>query len=181
MPDPRIQRTRDHVLATVRKLLAEPASTPLTFTILAAEAQVSRRTLYTHWGSIDRVISDAVSSTFAGDASDFDGLTTFERLNHFLVQVRDTMCDPVFAATVTMQMAKATRDPEAADSLREMNDAAIAEFRERVAPVTTQQYGAIVGPVFFAQLIARVPMTDVDVRNHAEIIAQHLGLMEAVV
>jgi len=178
MPDPRIQRTRDHVLATVRKLLAEPASTPLTFTILAAEAQVSRRTLYTHWGSIDRAISDAVTSSFAGELEEFDGLSPFERLHRFLTQVRDGMRDPVFAATATMQMTKATRDPDAAAALREMNDAAVADFAERVIPVTGEQYGTIVGPVFYAQLIARAPMTDVALHDHADAIAVQLGLAE---
>jgi len=180
MSDPRIQRTRDHVLSTVRRLLAEPASTPLTFTILAAEAQVSRRTLYTHWGSIDRAISDAVTSSFAGEIGDFDGLSSFERLHRFLTLVRDGMLDPVFAATVTMQITKATRDPEAAASLREMNNAAVVEFAERVTPVTPEQYGAIVGPLFYAQLIARDPMTDATLLEHAERVAVTLGLAEAV-
>ncbi|MET0991079.1 MAG: TetR/AcrR family transcriptional regulator [Lacisediminihabitans sp.] len=178
MSDPRIQRTRDHVLSTVRRLLAEPASAPLTFTILAAEAQVSRRTLYTHWGSIDRAISDAVTGSFAGEVGEFDGLSTFESLHRYLIRVRDGMMDPVFAATATMQIAKATRDPEAAASLRETNQAAIDEFAERVAPVTAEQYGAIVGPVFFAQLIARSPMTDDALREHAESVALALGLAE---
>jgi len=176
MSDPRIQRTREHVLSTVRRLLAEPASAPLTFTVLAAEAQVSRRTLYTHWGSIDRAISDAVTNSFGGDAEDFDGLTCFERLQRFLTSARDGMRDPVFAATVTTQIAKATRDPEAAASLREMNQAAIAKFTDQVVPVSAEQYAAIVGPVFYDQLIAREPMSDAELMAHAERVAVTLGL-----
>ena len=144
MSDPRIQRTREHVLSTVRRLLAEPASAPLTFTVLAAEAQVSRRTLYTHWGSIDRAISDAVTNSFGGDAEDFDGLTCFERLQRFLTSARDGMRDPVFAATVTTQIAKATRDPEAAASLREMNQAAIAKFNVGPSLDETSRLGPLV-------------------------------------
>ncbi len=62
MADPRIQRTRDHVLGVVRRMLATPSDVPLTFTSLAAEAEVSRRTLYTHWGTIDRLIAEAVTT-----------------------------------------------------------------------------------------------------------------------
>lgn len=58
MPDPRIARTRLHVLTVLRGLLARDSG-EITLSTLATEAQVSRRTLYTHWGTVESVVAEA--------------------------------------------------------------------------------------------------------------------------
>lgn len=58
MPDPRIARTRLHVLTVLRRLLAGNGE-EITLSTLATEAQVSRRTLYTHWGTVESAVAEA--------------------------------------------------------------------------------------------------------------------------
>ena len=58
MPDPRILRTRLHILDVLRDMLSRPGEA-ITFSSIAVAAQVSRRTLYTHWGSVETAVADA--------------------------------------------------------------------------------------------------------------------------
>ena len=169
MGDPRIQRTRSHVLSIARRLLSEPQSGPLTFTLLASEAQVSRRTLYTHWGSIDGVISEAVSYVFAEDDTDLSELTLEGRVNEFLLLVRNRMAEPMTSVAIAGMIAKATHDPDAALSLSSMSERGREEFSEHVAPITIEQYELIVGPIFHAEYIARATMTDQQVERLAHL------------
>ncbi len=58
MPDPRILRTHLHILDVLRELLSHPGEL-ITFSSLALAARVSRRTLYTHWGTLEMAVADA--------------------------------------------------------------------------------------------------------------------------
>ena len=69
MPDPRILRTRVHILEVLRELLARPGE-EITFTTLALRARVSRRTLYTHWGTVEAAVADASFGTESSPARD---------------------------------------------------------------------------------------------------------------
>ncbi|WP_181243128.1 TetR/AcrR family transcriptional regulator [Glaciihabitans tibetensis] len=160
MPDPRVLRTQLHVLTTARRLLVERSGEPLNFTILAKEAQVSRRTLYTHWGTIERVISASVTTLDAVVLPDQSDLTPRERLSGFLYTVRDSLADPVTAVALASLVGQAPQDHNAADSLGETVDARIAQFRERVAPISTEQFEAVVGPIYFAEFVMRASASD---------------------
>jgi AcrR family transcriptional regulator len=160
MADPRIQRTKDHVLAVARRLLSEPSDVPLTFTTLAAEAQVSRRTLYTHWGSIDRVIAEAATEEFAAEDTDFSGLDLTGRLCAFLRLVRNRLADPATSVAATGLVARAVHDPEAVEVLAAMVERGRGEFALHVAPITPEQYELIIGPLFHAEFFTRRRMTD---------------------
>ena len=59
MSDPRITRTKQHVLGVLRVLL-EKDGEEITLSSLAAEARVSRRTIYTHWGTIETAVAEAL-------------------------------------------------------------------------------------------------------------------------
>ena len=58
MVDPRIARTRTHVLTVLNQLLQVPGN-QITLSTLADAAQVSRRTIYTHWGTVEAAVADA--------------------------------------------------------------------------------------------------------------------------
>jgi AcrR family transcriptional regulator len=158
--DPRVLRTQLHVLTTARRLLVERSGEPLNFTILAKEAQVSRRTLYTHWGTIERVISASVTALDAVELPDQAGLTAPEILAAFLVAVRDSIADPVTAAALASLVGQAPQDDNAAGSLAETTAARLEQFRERVAPITPEQFTALVGPIYFAQFVMRESASD---------------------
>lgn len=80
--DPRITRTREHVLGVARQMMAERDG-ELTFPTLATRAKVSKRTLYTHWGDIESVILATLSPVVLAE-SDYDGLDSRGRMRLFL-------------------------------------------------------------------------------------------------
>jgi AcrR family transcriptional regulator len=168
MPDPRIQRTRDHVLGVVRIMLATPSDSPLTFTSVAAEAEVSRRTLYTHWGTIDRLIADAVSVVFDTDEAAIDELPVDDRLLFFLTLTRDRMAMPLTAAAFSMLMSRSLYDEGGVIALKEIGERGRELFERHVGPITQLQYELIVGPIFHAELMSKVGMTDDQIRELAE-------------
>ena len=160
MADPRIQRTKDHVLAVARTLLGEPSDVPLTFSSLAVAAQVSRRTLYTHWGSIDRVIADAATAEFTSEDTDFTGLDLSARVRAFLRLVRNRLADPATSVAAIGLVSRALHDPDATEQLKGMADRGRSEFAEYVGPISAEQYELIIGPLFHAEYFARRRMTD---------------------
>jgi AcrR family transcriptional regulator len=169
MADPRIQRTRDHVLGVVRRMLATPSDAPLTFTSLAAEAEVSRRTLYTHWGTVDRLIADAVSVVFDGDEDAIDELPEDERLLFFLTLTRDRMAMPLSCAAFAMLMSRALYDQGAVAALKEIGERGRTLFERHVGPISTLQYELILGPIFHAELMSKAGLTDDQLAELAEL------------
>jgi len=76
-------------------MLSERTGEPLTFSRLAEEAQVSRRTLYTHWGTIERVIGEAIALHTAEFSFDPQGMKPREILGELLRGTRERLTDPV--------------------------------------------------------------------------------------
>jgi AcrR family transcriptional regulator len=160
MSDPRVQRTRLHVLNTAREMLGERSGEPLTLTSLATRAQVSRRTLYTHWGTIERVISDAVTLHENSDGLSPDGLSPRERLEIFLGTIRERLHDPVTNVALATLIHQAAQDDAAAEPLAALGAWPIDAFTDAVAPVTRDQYLQIVGPLFLSEFVMREPASD---------------------
>jgi AcrR family transcriptional regulator len=168
MTDPRIERTRQHVLSVVRNVLQRPTDVPLTFTLFASEAQVSRRTLYTHWGTIDRLIADAVSGVVDKDEMRMTGLRPEERLLFFLTLTRDRMAMPITRVAFTMLMSRGVHDDDAGFALKAIHERGTEAFEQRVGPITPFQYEQIIGPIFYAEYLAGETLTDDQLRDHAE-------------
>jgi len=141
-------------------MLAARTGEPFTFTTLAARAKVSRRTLYTHWGSIERVISDAVTLRVGEAAADFSSPDPRERLRNFLSSARSGIADPVTRVAVTALMNRSSYDAEAARSLAGMAAARLQHFRTSVGEIDRDGYLQLVGPVLFAELIGGEAASD---------------------
>lgn len=167
MPDPRIERTRNHVLTTARRLLGELRE-PLTFTNLAAAAQVSRRTLYVHFGTVEKVISEALSIGDLDDAFDPAGLTLRQRLEEFLTHVRSTMSTPVTRVAMATLVNRAVHDDSAAAELRSLSEAQLTQFRELVGPISPDDYANLVGPIVYSQWVANEPASEALLRGLVE-------------
>lgn len=58
MSDPRVTRTRIHIRQTVRELIAQDGE--VTISSVAVAAKVSRRTIYSHWGTIEDLAADSI-------------------------------------------------------------------------------------------------------------------------
>lgn len=141
-------------------MLSEPGRGPLTLTTLAAEGNVSRRTLYTHWGSIEKVISDAVTIEHSNESPSLEGLPARERLSLYLKGVRDAIGDPVTTAALATLMNEALHDDVSAQALGDMGKTRIGQFHEMVGPITLGQFAQLVGPIFISQFMIRTPVSD---------------------
>src|ERR1700733_11034029 len=58
--NPRVQSTRDRILAAARELLAETGPAGLTYSLLAERAGVTRQTLYRHWPARSGLLVDLI-------------------------------------------------------------------------------------------------------------------------
>ena len=160
MADPRVARTRERVIGTVRDLLSDAASGPPTFSTIAEAAGVSRKTLYAHWDSPAQLIrdmlleahSEIVVAPDAGHA---------EILRSFLADVRNSVADPAVHAGVAYLVQAATHDADAADTLRGIGAGRAAEIGALLGTeVTQRQLALAVGPLFFTQLFTGAPADD---------------------
>lgn len=160
MADPRIERTRVHVLTVTRRLLAERSGEPLTFSRLAQEAQVSRRTLYTHWGTVERVIGEAVALHTAEVTFDPSGLTPRQILHQLLISTRERLTDPVTHLALTSLVAQASTDDKAAEVLAAMSTERLDEYNELLGKISHDQYSQIVAPLFFNSIVLGEEISD---------------------
>ena len=174
--DPRIERTRIHVLTVTRRMLSERTGEPLTFSRLAEEAQVSRRTLYTHWGTIERVIGEAVALHSAEVSIDPDGLQPREILRLLLEATRDRLTDNVTHLALTSLVAQASTDDKAAEVLAAMSTERLDEYNELLGDISQQQYSQIVGPLFFNSIVLGKEIADDLIETQVECGLTILGL-----
>lgn len=113
---------------------------------------MSRRTLYTYWGTIERVIGDAVvvmqpDENFAADLP----LDQRERLEYFLKSVRTGISEPVTSVALAGLMSQAVSDDHAVESLKVMGSRRMGHFASLLGEVSPEIYAQLVGPIFFAE------------------------------
>ena len=176
MADPRIERTRLHVLTVTRKMLSERSGEPLTFSRLAEEAQVSRRTLYTHWGTVERVIGEAIALHSSEYKFDSTGMTPREILHKLLVDKRERLTDPVSHLALTSLVAQASTDDKAAEVLAAMNTDRLEVYSELLGELTHNQFSQIVGPLYFTSIVLGEEISDELIDSQVECGMAVLGL-----
>jgi AcrR family transcriptional regulator len=152
-----------------RDMLTEGSGEALTFSSLSERARVSRRTLYTHWGTVEQLIADAVDVEHAKIVpTDPAGLSARERLSTHLRGIRDGLMQPLTRVALASLIGQAPIDAKAAESLAGMNASRLQQFREFVGPVTQDQYNQLVGPLFLAEFVVGEPASDEQVHTIAE-------------
>lgn len=176
MADPRIERTRLHVLTVTRKMLSERTGEPLTFSRLAEEAQVSRRTLYTHWGTVERVIGEAIAMHSREFEFDSTGMAPREILRRLLVDKRERLNDPVSHLALTSLVAQASSDNKAAEVLAAMNTDRLEVYSELLGTLTHNKFSQIVGPLYFTSIVLGEDITDELIDTQVECGMAVLGL-----
>ena len=88
MSDPRIMRTKQHVLGVLRELLNRDGE-EITLSSLAAEARVSRRTIYTHWGTVESAVAEALFDETESAEADRFRLVVTDTLRELPVLIRE--------------------------------------------------------------------------------------------
>jgi AcrR family transcriptional regulator len=145
--DPRIRRTRIHVLDIARTMLNEHTEA-LTFTAVAERAFVARQTLYKHWGSIENLIAETVVVSRVGQASDYDGLDAGERTKLFLTRLPMEI-DTGMASAIAAIISAASYEPDSRTALGKLDKSLFDMFTESVGPVTHDQFIELVAPVMY--------------------------------
>jgi AcrR family transcriptional regulator len=161
--DPRVQRTRQHVLQTARTLLAEGGPAALTHTALSARARVSRQTLYRYWPTPEDLVADMVRRRFLRDgahpAADVESV-----VRAYVRSLAATLTDPSVHGAYAMLIASATTDQDVAAVLREVAEQRRGVLNDQLAPwgcsVSAEEFTLVVGPVVYLAFVAPGPLGD---------------------
>ncbi|WP_213816676.1 TetR/AcrR family transcriptional regulator [Glaciihabitans sp. dw_435] len=149
-PDPRVARTRIHVLETARRMYSSREAHKLNFGTLAEAAEVSRKTLQSHWGTIENLLVDALAY-YQEVVPEVTDESPRERLRRFLLMIRDGNANPIVAAASIAMVAERKQSQAADGSEPALNAQWLAAFNETVAPATERQYAQLVGAVVFQE------------------------------
>lgn len=133
-------------------MIAEEDSEPLTISSLAREAQISRRTLYVHWQTIEEIASEALADSALPAVEPRATQSLEDRLQLFLRETRDHLMRRLPKIAATSSAYFATTDENALDRLKDMQQQRLNLFRATVAPVTADRFAQIVGPIYFTEL-----------------------------
>jgi AcrR family transcriptional regulator len=161
-------------------MLSERNGETITLSSLAKEAEVSRRTLYVHWGTIEQVVSEAVSLAPGSDGFDPEGLSNRERVVHFLGSVRDGIHEPITKVALTSLIHHATQEDKAVASMDDMSNKRLEQLRDLIGPVTVEQFAELVGPIYFSELVLHKPASDELIERLADVAVELVGAGEPV-
>ena len=161
--DPRVQRTRQHVLETARALIAEVGPMALTYTLLSERSAITRQTLYRHWPTPTALFADLV---LIGPEVGYPSPHTDPHtvIVEFLTSLRAGMNDPTTAASLMALVANADHDTTSNEALAAIAIDRCAALNALLANTDTtineDDFAHLVSPVFFQRFIARQPVTD---------------------
>lgn len=158
--DPRIDRTRQHVLACAREILLTHGADAITYSTVGRAARVSRNTLYRHWPTRERLLADLTLSYYADQEADESGATGAGSVADFLMSVRENLEKPGSIKTLSLLISRADHDPAIAQALRHVAQRRQEALSEVTGPLTDAEFALIIGPLLFQAVIARRPVTD---------------------
>jgi AcrR family transcriptional regulator len=173
--NPRVQRTRDRMLAAARELLAEAGPAGLTYSVLAERAGVTRQTLYRHWPARSALLTDMILEGSAGDYPE-PGEDPAAVAAAWLASLRDGLLDPARRAVVLTVAAQADADSDSAEALAELSADRRAALNVLLKPsgvqVTADEYPLLYGPVFARIAFERAEVTGAFIES---VVAQWLA------
>jgi AcrR family transcriptional regulator len=173
--NPRVQRTRDRVLAAARELLAEAGPAGLTYSLLAERAGVTRQTLYRHWPARSALLTDMILVGAAGGYPE-PGEDPAVVATAWLTSLRDGLRDQARRTAVLAVTAQADTDPDSAQALIRLTADRLAALNDLLQPsglqVAPDEYALLSGPVLARIFFERVAATDAFI---ASVVAQWLA------
>ena len=161
--DPRVERTRAHVLDAARELVAQEGINALTYTTLAERAKVTRPTLYRHWPTPTALLVDLILD---GPPTDYPAPSTDApaAVRAFLRSLRDGMRNPALAGAFTALIGAAEYDLDARQALRRVTEDRLAALNTILGPSRVQvdgsEFAQLAGAVLFHQFIACGSVSD---------------------
>lgn len=164
--DPRVERSRDHVLGATVDLLREVGYGALTIEAVAARSGVAKSTIYRHWAGKAQLVTDAFSHAHGPPPSPPPGpvrdrvvavlrelvasLAGTQQLACMLPALIDAAERSDQIAELSCHLAEANAQP-----LRAVLDEAIAAGELPAATDTRVLVDALVGPILLCRLFHR--------------------------
>jgi AcrR family transcriptional regulator len=164
LSNPRVQRTRGHVLTVARELLSQLGPSGLTYALLAERAEVTRQTLYRHWPTrtallVDLVLEGPDLGGYPEPGADVRAVVTA-----WLKSLRAGVSVPAMRTAVLAIAAQADHDPDSADALVQIGRDRHAALNQLLEPSGIQldddAYTRLYGPVLARHFLDRAEVTD---------------------
>lgn len=152
--DPRITRTRKHVLGTAQVMLRERTSV-LTFHALAARALVSTRTLQTHWDDVETVVIESFSLAVPDGAS-YLGLDAKARLDRFMSDISRQLCGDS-ATTFATIVSNGIHHEGSRRALEELRADLYRSLTAHVGNFSLNEFSQLLSPLFFSTITDLAP------------------------
>jgi AcrR family transcriptional regulator len=162
--NPRVQRTRNRVLAIARELLPQVGPAGLTYALLAERAGVTRQTLYRHWPAraallFDLILEGPNLGTYPEPGSDVRAVATA-----WLKSLRAGVSIPAVRTAALAVTAQADHDPDSAQALVRIGKDRHADFNKLLEPAGVQisddEFTLLYGPVLARLFLDRGQVTD---------------------
>jgi AcrR family transcriptional regulator len=169
--DPRIERSRELVLAATLELLGEIGYGDLTIEAVAARSGVAKSTIYRHWPGKLALITDAFTEMKQGNYVPPPPGPVRERVEAFLVDLARDIKHPDWRAACMPALIDASaRDPDVAQLSCQLAELATGRFVQildearaagELPPNTDTELlaDALVGPILLRALFHR-PLID---------------------
>ncbi|MFI9169157.1 TetR/AcrR family transcriptional regulator [Streptomyces lincolnensis] len=164
LSNPRVQRTRNHVLAVARELLLQVGPAGLTYALLAERAEVTRQTLYRHWPTraallFDLVLQGPDPGSYPQPGSDVRTVAT-----DWLKSMRAGVSIPAVRSAVLAIAAQADHDPDSAQALVRISEDRHADLNKLLEPSglrpSDDEFALLYGPVLARLFLDRGEVTD---------------------
>lgn len=155
-PDPRVVRTRAHVIGIALKLVSEDRE--LSFASLAAAARVSRKTLYSHFSSLTGLVSVLIQEAAFGGFHT-TGLTGRPLILQVVGEIAAHLQGPV-RPLIGMLFEAAQHDPAARELLVELEVGMHQLLADAGMPLTEPEYAVVVGALTYDSLTRGGPIPD---------------------
>ena len=173
--DPRIERTRAAVLEAGVAILFEKGPEAVTHAAVATDARVSRTTVYKHWPTRGELLVDVLDQVEPHTRVEPSGDVRAD-MQQMGRQMALTFGDQRLNKVFSSLMAQAQWDDESSQAQQVLITAAMSDIsivldaaveagqlRPGIDPLGTA--GRLVGPILFAALVARQPMSTDEVEE----------------
>jgi AcrR family transcriptional regulator len=166
--DPRVQRTRQCVIAATRQALVEERYASITIEGIARRSGVARTTIYRHWGSVADLVIDAVALIDEGWTALDTGSVRDDLVAH-ANRLNDRLSKSDWGRALPTLIDGSSRDPELlrlhtrwTDRRREqavaLVDRGVRRGELRSGTDAALVVDRIAGPIFYHHLILHRPI-----------------------
>ena len=154
MKDPRMDRTRLHVLSSTVRLLQHEGAAAVTFSRVSQESRVARSTLYRHWSSREVLLCEAALPGLLIERPDGDADVRAFLIN-FLTQIGTALARPQTIAAFAHALDSSPVSSAVGDNFQLIAEAFRQVLQERVGPTRGWDLARLAGPVFFRAIVLR--------------------------